>query len=50
MSGHDVGGGKYERQYSLEPGTYGTACLFMGPDTNGTWAAAAIEVRQASGN
>lgn len=50
MSGRDVGGDKYDRRYSLDPGTYGIVCMFMGPDSNGTWAATSIEVRQASEN
>ena len=50
MSGRDVGGDKYDRQYNLDPGTYGIVCFFMGPDTNGTWPATSIEVKQASKN
>jgi len=50
MSGRDVGGDKYDRQYNLDPGMYGIVCLFMGRDTNGTWPATSIEVKQASEN
>lgn len=49
MSGRDVGGDKYDRQYDLDPGIYGIVCMFMGPETNGTSAATSVEVRQASG-
>lgn len=45
VSGRDVQGDKYDRKYTLEPGTYGIICLYMGSDTNGTWPAAPIEVR-----
>ena len=50
MSGRDVGGDKYDRRYSLDPGTYGIVCMFMGPESNGTWAATSIEVRPANEN
>ena len=45
MSGRDVRGDKYDREYALEPGIYGIVCLYRGSDTNGTWAATSIEVR-----
>lgn len=45
VSGRDVHGDKYDRKYTLEPGTYGIVCMYMGSDTIGTWPAASIEVR-----
>ena len=45
MSGRDVRGDQYDREYTLEPGTYGVVCLYMGSESNGTWAATSIEVR-----
>ncbi|MFQ5943245.1 MAG: hypothetical protein ACE5JF_06805 [Anaerolineales bacterium] len=44
MSGRDVRGDKYDRQYVLEPGIYGVVCVYMDLDTNGTWPAASIDV------
>ena len=45
MSGRDVHGDQYDREYTLEPGIYGVVCVHMGSETNGTWAATSIEVR-----
>ncbi len=45
MSGRDVRGDKYDREYALEPGIYGIVCLYRGSESNGTWAATSIEVR-----
>ena len=47
MSGRDIRGDKYDREYTLEPGTYGVVCLYMGSESNGTWAATSIEVRSS---
>ena len=44
MSGRDVRGDQYDREYTLEPGIYGIVCLYRGSESNGTWAATSIEV------